>query len=177
MQCLMRAWDKHETELRAWLVGKLGNRHDAEDMLQNLFLKAIRQQQKFCELKNARAWLFRVARNALADHLRLRKDQVELPDEIIAKTETPAPVASLAQCLPRTLAELSEEDREVITYCDLEGMTQEDYAKLKGISLPGAKSRIQRARRRLREHLTGACQVRFDETGNICCFVPRTSCE
>ena len=177
MQCLMQAWDKHEAELRAWLAGKLGNRQDAEDMLQNLFLKAIRQQQTFCELENARAWLFRVARNALADHLRLRKDQVELPDEIIAKTEIPAPVASLAQCLPRTLAELSEDDREVITYCDLEGMTQEDYAKLKGISLPGVKSRIQRARKRLHEHLSEACQVRFDETGNVCCFVPRTSSE
>jgi RNA polymerase sigma-70 factor (ECF subfamily) len=52
-------------------------------------------------------------------------------------------------------------------------MTQEDYARLKGISLPGAKSRVQRARKRLREHLSQACQVKFDATGKVCCFVPR----
>ncbi|MGC1518341.1 MAG: RNA polymerase subunit sigma-70, partial [Azonexus sp.] len=42
-----------------------------------------------------------------------------------------------------------------------------------GISLPGAKSRIQRARKRLRNRLVKACQVTFDDQGEVCCFVPR----
>jgi RNA polymerase sigma-70 factor (ECF subfamily) len=173
MNCLMTAWAAHERELRAWLRHRLGNPHDAEDLLQDLFLKALRQERKFCELGNARAWLFEVARNALADRLRLKKEQVELPDDLIHEIDDPVPVDTLAQCLPRALSELSADDREAITLCDLEGMTQEDFARLKGITLPGAKSRVQRARRRLREHLTSACQVRFDAAGKVCCFVPR----
>jgi len=173
MNCLMSAWESHEAELRAWLRSRLGNAHDAEDMLQDLFLKAMRQDGKFCEIANARAWLFEVARNALADRLRLKKEQIELPDELAAEHDEPAAVESLAACLPRALSELSEEDRDAITRCDLEGMTQEDYAHLKGLTLPGAKSRIQRARKRLREHLTRACQVKFDAAGKVCCFVPR----
>jgi RNA polymerase sigma-70 factor (ECF subfamily) len=173
MNCLMNAWNKHESELRAWLRGRLGNAHDAQDMLQDLFLKAMRQDKKFCEIANARAWLFEVARNALADRLRLKKEQVELPDDLAAEHHETAAVESLAACLPRALSELSEDDREAITRCDLEGMTQEDYAHLKGLTLPGAKSRVQRARKRLREHLTGACQVKFDTAGKVCCFVPR----
>jgi RNA polymerase sigma-70 factor (ECF subfamily) len=173
MNCLMTAWDKHETELRGWLRGRLGSPYDAEDMLQDLFLKAMRQDKKFCEIANARAWLFEVARNALADRLRLKKEQVELPDDLVAENFDPAAVETLAACLPRALSELSEEDREAITRCDLEGMSQEDYARAKGLTLPGAKSRVQRARKRLREHLSGACQVKFDAAGNVCCFVPR----
>ncbi|HYP68280.1 MAG TPA: RNA polymerase sigma factor SigZ [Thiobacillaceae bacterium] len=169
----MSAWDTHEAELRGWLRNRLGNPHDAEDLLQDLFIKALRQDKKFCEIANARAWLFEVARNALADRLRLKKQQVELPDDLVHDADEPAAVASLAACLPRALAELSEEDREVITLCDLEGLNQEDYARLKGLSLPGAKSRAQRARKRLREHLTAACQVKFDAAGKVCCFVPR----
>ncbi|MBU1223543.1 MAG: RNA polymerase sigma factor SigZ [Gammaproteobacteria bacterium] len=169
----MRAWDRHEAELRGWLRGRLGNAHDAEDMLQDLFLKALRQDRKFCEIANGRAWLFEVARNAVADRMRLKKEQVELPDDLVAEHEEPAAVESLAACLPRALSELPEEDREAITRCDLEGMTQEDYARLKGLTLPGAKSRVQRARKRLREHLTEACQVKFDAAGKACCFVPR----
>lgn len=169
----MTAWHRHEGELRAWVRGRMGNAHDAEDMVQELFLKALRQDKKFCEINNARAWLFEVARNALADRLRLKKEQVELPDDLASEINESAAVDSLAVCLPRALAELSEEDREVITLCDLEGVNQEDYARLKGLSLPGAKSRVQRARKRLREHLTQACQVRFDEFGQVCCFVPR----
>ena len=142
-------------------------------MLQDLFLKALRQDKKFCEIANARAWLFEVARNAVADRLRLKKEQVELPDDLAAEHDELPAVESLAVCLPRALAELPEEDRDAITRCDLEGMTQEDYAHLKGLSLPGAKSRVQRARKRLREHLTDACQVKFDAAGKVCCFVPR----
>lgn len=173
MNCLMSAWDRHERELRDWLRSRLGNPHDAEDMLQDLFLRAMRQDRKFCEIANARAWLFEVARNAVADRLRLKKEQVELPDDLPAEHEEMPPVESLAACLPRALSELSEEDREAITRCDLEGMSQEDYARLKGLSLPGAKSRVQRARKRLREHLTEVCQVEFDAAGQVCCFVPR----
>lgn len=174
MRCLMTAWDGNEAELRAWLRGRLGNAHDAEDMLQDLFLKAMRQDRKFCELTNARAWLFEVARNALADRLRLKKEQVELPDDLATEHEETPAVESLSACLPRVLAGLPEEDREAITRCDLEGMTQEEYACLKGLSLPGAKSRVQRARRRLRDKLTEACQVKFDAAGKVCCFSPRS---
>ncbi|ODU86952.1 MAG: RNA polymerase subunit sigma-70 [Thiobacillus sp. 65-69] len=173
MSCLMNAWGEHEAELRGWLRSRLGNAHDAEDMLQDLFLKAMRQDRKFCEIANARAWLFEVARNAIADRLRLKKDQVELPDDLVAEHDEPAAVESLAACLPRALSELSDEDREAITRCDLEGMSQEDYAHLKGLTLPGAKSRVQRARKRLREDLSDACQVKFDAAGKVCCFVPR----
>ena len=74
---------------------------------------------------------------------------------------------------PRVLAELSTEDREAIVLCDLGDMTQARFAELKGLSLPGAKSRVQRARRHLRERMSQACQVRFDEAGRVCCFVPR----
>ena len=169
----MTAWDQHEGELSAWLRHRLGNAHDAEDLLQELFLKALRQDKKFCEIRNARAWLFEVARNAIADRLRLKKEQVELPDDLVAEHDEPAAVESLAVCLPRALSELADEDREALTLCDLEGMTQEDYARLKGLTLPGAKSRVQRARKRLRGHLSEACQVRYDEAGKVCCFVPR----
>ncbi|OIO78600.1 MAG: RNA polymerase subunit sigma-70 [Hydrogenophilaceae bacterium CG1_02_62_390] len=173
MNCLMTAWRRHEAELRAWLRGRLGNQHDAEDLLQDLFLKALRQDKKFCRIDNPRAWLYEVARNALADRLRLKKELVELPDDLVHEIDDPVPVDTLVQCLPRALAELSVQDREAITLCDLEGLGQEEYARLKGLSLPGTKSRVQRARKRLREHLSSACQVRFDAAGKVCCFVPR----
>ncbi len=96
-----------------------------------------------------------------------------MQDDLAQEIDEPIPVDSLAQCLPRALAELSVEDREAITLCDLEGLNQEEFARLKGLTLPGAKSRVQRARKRLRIHLTDACQVRFDAAGKVCCFVPR----
>ena len=173
MNCLMAAWHQHEAELRGWLRRRMGNSADAEDLLQEVFLKAMRQGERFCAIVDARAWLYEVARNAVADRLRLARDTVELPEDLSAETEEAAAVDSLAACLPRVLSELNPEDREAITLCDLEGLPQEEYARRKGLSLPGAKSRVQRARKRLRARLTEVCQVSVDAAGQVSDFVPR----
>lgn len=175
LNCVMRAWHRHEAELHAWLRGRVGSPHDVDDLLQDLFLKAMRQGRKFCEIDNARAWLFEVARNALADRTRLRRNEIELPEALAAESAEPDAIDSMAACLPRALAEMSAEDRDALTLCDLGDMSQADYANLRGLSLPAAKSRIQRARKRLRAHLSRVCQVRFDPAGKVCCFVPRAS--
>lgn len=80
--CVMRAWKAHEAELRVWLRARLGSWHDSEDLLQERFLKALRKERGFCEIRKARAWLFDVARNALADRLRVRRELVALPEDL-----------------------------------------------------------------------------------------------
>ena len=173
--CLMRAWHAHERELLGWLAYRLDDPATARDLLQDVFIKALRMGGRFCDVANARAWLFEVARNTLTDHWRKHRPTDVLDDTLPdAEPEEPAAVDSLASCLPRVLAELSEADRDAITRCDLNGMSQEDYARLLGITLPGAKSRIQRARRRLKAQLMTSCQVSLDAHGSVCCFTPRS---
>jgi len=176
--CHNKAWRQHKAEIRGFLSNRAGSAAEADDLLQDVFLKALSQGTDFCGLDNPRAWLFHVARNLLVDRLRLTKEQVPLPDDLRAESNTESvPVDLLSHCLPRVLTELSPEDREAVLLCDMQGMTQKDYAQHLGISLPAAKSRVQRARRRLRAQLAEACQVTFDDEGKVCCFVPRPPLE
>ena len=174
MHCLTTAWTAHEPELRGWLRRQLGNPAEADDLLQDLFLKALRQGERFCMVRNARAWLFEVARNALADHWRVARHTVQLPDDLLAPVDVADAVDSLTACLPRVLSELSVQDREAITLCDLQGMGQAEFAQTRGLSLSAAKSRIQRARQRLRERMVLGCQVQLDENGLVSDFVQRS---
>ncbi len=171
--CLGSAWTAHEPELRGWLRHRLGNSAEADDLLQDLFLKALRQGERFCSVRNARAWLFEVARNTLADKLRVARVSVELLDDLAAPLDETDTVDALTACLPRVLSELSREDREAITLSDLQGMAQADYAKVKGLGLSAAKSRLQRARQRLKQRMTQGCQVQLDAAGRVSDFVPR----
>jgi RNA polymerase sigma-70 factor (ECF subfamily) len=173
MNCLTTAWTNHEPELRSWLRRHLHDPAEADDLLQDLFLKALRQGERFCSVTNARAWLFEVARNAMADKLRIARVMVELPEDLVASVEENDTVDTLTACLPRVLSELDMEDREVITLCDLQGMAQAEYAAAKGLSLSAVKSRVQRARRRLKERMSQVCQVQIDDTGHVSDFVPR----
>ena len=176
--CHNKAWQQHKAEIRSFLANRCASAAEADDLLQEVFLKALLKGKEFCQLDNPRAWLFHVARNLLIDRLRLTKEQVPLPDDLSAESDIAfVPVDLLSHCLPRVLTELSSEDRDAVLLCDMQGMTQKDYAKHLGISLPAAKSRVQRARLRLRAQLAEACQVTFDDEGNVCCFVPRPPLE
>ncbi len=172
--CHNKAWRQHHAEIRAFLKNRAGSADEADDLLQEVFLKALHQGKDFCSIDNARAWLFQVARNLLVDRLRLTKAQVPLPDDLLVESQPETdPVDLLSHCLPRVLSELSAEDRDAIMLCDIQGMTQKAFAEHLGLSLPAAKSRVQRARLRLRAHLAEACKLTFDEEGKVCCFVPR----
>lgn len=172
--CLMTAWSACEAELLGYLRHRIGHPEDAEEVLQEVFIKAMRQGEQFCAVDNPRAWLFQVARNALADRRRVSRDYVALPNDLAAPApDGLLPVDDLSQCLPRVLAELSSEDRLAITFCDIEGKSQQALAECLGLSLSGAKSRLQRARRRLKQQMEIACQVRLDESGAVCGFTPR----
>ncbi len=174
MNCLTTAWSAHEAELRHWTRRHVSNPAEADDLLQDLFLKALRQGERFCSVHNARAWLFEVARNTLADRLRVARETVEVPEDLAAPEEDIGTVDRLTACLPRVLAELSNEDRDAITQCDLQGVPQADFATANGLSLSAAKSRLQRARQRLKARMTQACQVQLDDTGHVADFVPRS---
>ena len=171
--CILSAWDAHEQELRAFLRARIADPHDADDVLQDLFLKLVLQGHAFCEVRNPRAWLFSVLRNVLTDRLRTAKTFIDLDADMPLERDEKPPIAQLEECLMRNLAQLSEEDRNVVEQCDLHGQTQACYAEQHGMALSAAKSRLLRARQRLRKQIVMNCRVRFDENGQICCHVPR----
>lgn len=174
MRCVAVAWANYGTELRRFLRYRAGDDAAADDLLQEIFLRALRQPNGLCGIDNPRAWLFHAGRNLLIDRLRLAKADVPLPDDLADEPgQTAAPVDDLSQCVPRVLAELSPQDREAIRLCDIEGLSRQAYADRLGLSLPAAKARLLRARQRLRARLVEVCQVTFDEAGQVCCFVPR----
>jgi len=177
VNCIDAAWKQHAPELRSWLRHRLNLPQDVDDMMQDLFIKALGQGAKFCSIGNARAWLFEVARNTIADRLKVRREMVELPDDLASEESDHDAVDQLCACLPRVLSELSPSDREAINLCDLEGLSQAEYAARSGLNLSTAKSRLQRARQKMRERMTQTCQVTFDGNGHVEDFVPRPPLE
>ncbi len=171
--CILSAWDTHEQELRAFLLARIADPDETDDVLQELFLKLVLQGHAFCEVHSPRAWLFRVLRNFLTDRSRTAKTFTDFdPDMPLVRDEKPA-IVQLEQCLMRNLASLSDDDRSIVEQCDLQNQTQQRYAEQHGLTLSAVKSRLLRARQRLRKKIVMNCQVRFDENGKVCCHVPR----
>ncbi|MFC6673741.1 sigma-70 family RNA polymerase sigma factor [Marinobacterium aestuariivivens] len=169
-ECVLRAWHDLQRELRRFLLGQLREPAAADDMLQDVFLRAMREGGSFCDLQNPRSWLFRVARNALTDSHRLRKTWVPVPDDLPDDSESERePVAELDVCIQAVLPRLAADDRDILETCDLGALSQDEYATARGLSLPAAKARIRRARERLRDALAERCGLVWDSSGKLCC--------
>ncbi|MDZ7852439.1 MAG: sigma-70 family RNA polymerase sigma factor [Halomonas sp.] len=168
--CIESAWQTHRDELRGFLIKHSGDRDAADDLLQGVYAKALAHRAQFCTLDSPRAWLFRVARHQWIDEWRRTGRWVDGdPPELPAETETHAPVDSLVDCIERALPHLSQDDRDILSRCDLGGLRQADYAELNGLGLPATKARLRRARQRLRQRLIEQCDIVFDEQGRVCC--------
>lgn len=168
--CVLGAWRAHERELKSFLQRRMRDPDTAEDLLHEIFLKAMEAGQGFCRLDNPRAWLFRVARNAAIDIERRQRDTVST-DELPSASVERDPVEALEQCLAYNLSQLREDEQDIIRHCDLQGLRQAEFASTRNLTLPAAKSRLLRARQRLRELMMHNCQVRFDAQGRVCCHV------
>lgn len=139
------AWRAHESELLGYLRHRLSDADAADDVLQDVFLKAMRQGQGFCTLDSPRAWLFPVARNALVDRVRMARPMEPLPDDLPGvPQEGVAPVDALAECMDRALGELSAGDAAILRACDIQGQTRLAFAKAQGITpwRGGRQSRV-----------------------------------
>jgi RNA polymerase sigma-70 factor (ECF subfamily) len=175
MKCLMNAWAEHEKVIFLWFKKNLKSHELAEDLSQELFIKSMQTSDKFCDLEDSKSWLFVMAKNLFIDHLRKNKqkvisiDEINSDDHFIEAEDEPAVVLQLQHCLPKVLPKLSDSERYIIESCDLNGMSQKEFARVNGISYSTAKSQLQRARKKLEAILTQECGVRYQEK-KVCCF-------
>lgn len=155
-------WREHRARLRAFIARRVRDHDAVDDILQDVFIKAHTKLSTVRSRGSLASWLYRIASNAVADHHRSGKPWSELPGDLAAPEPEPDAVAELAGCLQPLIAQLPETYRGALRLSELEGLSQKEVARRLGISLSGAKSRVQRGRARLRERLLACCHV---ETG------------
>ena len=169
-------WEDFRAPLRSFIRRRVGDDHVADDLLQEAFLKIHNGIGSLNDDQRLTAWLYRIARNIITDHFRKR------PLEALGATtiaERPAVTdddgrgQELAACLGRMVGQLPEKYREAIELAELEGSTQSQVAARLGLSLSGAKSRVQRGREQLKKMLLSCCDVELDSRRRVLDYQPR----
>lgn len=171
--------------LRAFVSRRVGTAADVDDVLQETFLRIHRKLGGLRSADRLSAWVFQVARSAIVDHYRRRR-----PSEPLGDNEWPTDdredtasvpareLEELAGCLAPMVASLPKGDREAIELSEIQGLTQREASSRAGVSLSGMKSRVQRARRKLKVMLQDCCRIELDRRGGIVSHEPREgACE
>lgn len=169
-------WEQLSTELRRFIRRRVADDHAADDLLQETFLRIHRNLGTLQDADRLAAWVYQIARNVVRDHHRkAAHSTVALGDADPADDgEDLSPPHGLgAGWLEEMIGTLPEGYREAVKLAELDGLTQQEVARRFGITLSGAKSRVQRGRAMLREALDACCQFQFDHTGRLVGCDPR----
>lgn len=161
-------WHEFAEKLRQFIRSRVSDPATAEDILQDVFLKVQTRLGEFDNPARLQGWIYLIARNAIIDHYRTLKETVEVPESLPAEPEQHDPeVEGLKAAFRRMIYSLPEPYREAVVLAEFEGLTQQQVADRLGISLSGAKSRVQRGRAQLKEMLHQCCTFEFDRRGRV----------
>jgi RNA polymerase sigma-70 factor, ECF subfamily len=149
-----------------WLVR---NSNDAEDLVQETYLKALRSFASFQSGTNFRAWIFQILRNTflsscskLDRRMTVAMDTEEDGPELAVDTETPETILmnrSNSQLVQRAINDLPVHYRETLLLCEVEEMSYQEIAEILSLPIGTVMSRLARARKAVRESLLGGARA------------------
>ena len=139
----------------------LGNQSDAEDAVQEAFLRTFRNRWLFRNQASLWTWTYRILLNTCHDMSRRRAVRRHHfgDDELIPEVRAPIRDDLSRVALRRAVATLAPIYREVFVLCDIEGYTHREVAEVLEIAEGTSRARLSEARRQLRERLAHAPEV------------------
>jgi len=148
---LVALYEEHGRDVLAYALRRVADPEDAADAVAETFLVAWRRVAEVPPGEEARLWLYGVARLTLANQHRGERRRARLAERLRAELATATqPAAQPAGPVLRALAGLGDEDRELLLLAGWEELAPKQIARVLGISAVAARSRLHRARRRLR---------------------------
>jgi RNA polymerase sigma-70 factor (ECF subfamily) len=147
---LERYWDR----LYRWLYRMTRDRHSAEDLTQETFLKALGAMQSFRPGTNFRAWIFRIGHNNLVNQMRSeRRTKQQLPEDAAIRelggAETTTENREALELVSKAVADLPSDFRAALMLRVEEGLSFREVAKILGTTEETARWRVFKARQKL----------------------------
>lgn len=150
-------FERHHTRLYRFCLHMIGDRHVAEDLVQEVFMRMLKFRTSYRGDAAFAPWMFRIARNACVDHLRRAASETPpalyVEDNLAGAPDAESRAAELerSELVKRALLALPVQGREVLVLSRFEFKTYEEIARVLGCSVGAVKVRAHRALKQLRE--------------------------
>ena len=165
---LEEIWKRYQLELKRFLLSKLSNQADAEDILQDVLLKTHANLSTIKNANSIKPWLFQVTNNAIIDYYRqnAKAKQIEHESLWFDAQETTLQ-EEFAACIIPFISALPEEHAAILLAVDINGEAQKAYAQKNGIAYSTFKSQVQKSRKMLKQLFDNCCSFSLDSKGNV----------
>jgi len=179
-------WKTFNHQLRSFILPRISDPSLADDILQEVFLKIHSKIDTLKDETKIHSWIYQIIRNTIIDYYRKQKTRLEdinsIPLDnyntfpVIDEITEESPAQEIASGLREMVEALPEKYTQTLLLVEFQGLSQIELAQKLGISVSGAKSRVQRGRHMLRDSLMIRCHFHFDRFGTIIDYHPITCC-
>ena len=175
-----RVWETFHAPLQQFIRRRVSDDATAEDLLQDVFLKIHQHVETLRDVKKLESWIYKLTRNAIIDYYRSMRQttSLDVPEALQLPEDLPDEdvVSELFPSVRAMVMSLPAQDRQALILTEYQGLTQKELAERLGLSLSGAKSRVQRARAKLKQQLLDCCHFEMDRRGHVIDYQPRCAC-
>lgn len=169
MESIENIWLDYHHKLHDFIQSRVGDASIADDILQDVFTRIHSRLDSLKDSGKIQSWIYQITRNAIIDFYRTNKKMTELPESLsnIEMDNNEKNRKEISNWLLPMIKSLPDIYQQALTLSEIEGLPQKEVAKKLGLSLPGAKARIQRGRVLLKKTLVECCSYKFDRKGNV----------
>jgi RNA polymerase sigma-70 factor (ECF subfamily) len=175
-----QVWEAFHTPLQQFIRRRVSDEVTAEDVLQDVFLKIHQHVETLQDVKKLEGWIYQIARHTIIDAYRKLRPTTTLEEQEVLDLPEELPdddiVSELFPCVRAMVNNLPAVDRQALILTEYQGLTQKEFGERVGLSLSGAKSRVQRAREQLKQMLLACCHFELDRRGHVINYQSRCSC-
>lgn len=170
---LTNIWNTFNKDLYKFILSRVKDRDASKDILQDTFIKIQKNISSLKDEKSLKFWIYRITYNSIMDYFRkINYDKNDFNDDLgyedkLDKNDNDDKTSQLSECIIPFINKLPGIYKEALTLTEFKNYSQLELAEHLGISYSGAKSRVQRAKIKLREIFEDCCNITSDSYGNI----------
>jgi len=171
------SWKKLSRELYHFLLRKVKDKEIAKDISQDVLLKILEKKESMKNFENYEGWIFQITRNLLIDYF--RKNNRNIDFSLLHNNESNSNLPDIYERFTASLNEfikdLPPKYKEALILSDIQGLNQKIVAGKLNLTLSATKSRIQRARKLLKDNFWECSSFEFDSYGKVIDFHPKSN--
>ena len=168
-------WNDVHRQLHAFVYKKVRDKSLTEDIVHDVFVKVHTKLEQVNDANKISAWIFQITRNTIIDHYRHNNKTASVPD-----IEWESNTANFNECasdlILKLIPTLPDKYRIPLEMTELQKVSQLEVAKKLGLTYTTTKTRVQRARRMLKNKMETMLILKTDRYGNVIVCIDRGNC-
>lgn len=173
-------WNEFNKKLLKYIESKVFNSYDAEDILQNVFIKIFSNIEKLEKQTAIKSWIYKITKNTIIDFYKKKKDVSVAPKILEALEDEIDGIDNMnddiSNCIDKMIFSLPDKYQTIYNMYEKKEMKHKEIAKALDISISLSKVRLKRVKDMFKDKLLKCCDFEVDKYGNIIDYHIKGTC-